>query len=95
MFVIIYKEEDDEYIDEDQSAYIGKARFKPNAKATERILPSKAQMINFIKFVKRKDENSDEINKTIIEDLEEALNIDLKEKQNEIAKGKCFHHLNW
>ena len=55
--------------------------------ANERILPSKTQMINFIKLVRRKDEKMNEINKTILHDLEEALNIDLEEKQAAILQG--------
>lgn len=82
------QEDEDQYIDEDQSAYIGKARFKPNSVAKEKILPSKAQMINLIKLVKRKDDTAEGISRTIIGDLEEALNFDLTEKQASIAQGR-------
>ena len=81
------QQDEDQYIDEDHSAYIGKARFKPNSMAKEKILPSKAQMINLIKIVRRKDGDANEINQKIVRDLEEALNVDLEEKQNAIAEG--------
>eukprot|EP00795_Rhopilema_esculentum_P010644 gene10644-19386_t len=82
------EQDEGEYIDEDQSAYIGKARFKPNSMAKEKILPSKAQMINLIKIVRRKDGDANEINQKIVRDLEEALNVDLEEKQNAIAEAE-------
>ena len=84
---IFVQDGDDQYIDEDQSPYIGKARFKPNSMANEGILPSKAQIVNFIRWVKRKDDKADEINKTIMHDLEEALNVDFKEMQIAIDQG--------
>lgn len=87
--LFMIQDEEDQYIDEDQSAYIGKARFKPNSLAKERALPSKAQVVNLIKLVKRKDEGTNEINRKIIEDLEEALNVDLQEKQFAVAQGWC------
>ena len=56
--------------------------------ARERVLPSKAQMINLIKIIKRNDEKSNAINEAIIRDLQEALNFDLEEKRNAILEGK-------
>ena len=88
-----YQDDDDQYIDEDQSAYVGKARFKPNSRAGERILPSKAQMINFFKLIRQKDEKTKEINNHIVHDLEEALNVDLEEKQAAIFQGYLCSHL--
>ena len=58
--------------------------------ARERVLPSKAQMINLIKIIKQNDEKSNEINEMIIRDLQEALNVDLEEKRNAILEGKNF-----
>ena len=89
-----YQDDDDQYIDEDQSAYIGKARFKPNSRAGERILPSKAQMINFIKLIRQKDKKTEEINNQIVQDLEEALNIDFEEKQAAIFQGYLCFYIN-
>eukprot|EP00794_Sanderia_malayensis_P015979 gene15979-17589_t len=81
------EDDEDEYIDEDQSAYIGKARFKANSLAKERIIPSKAQIINLIKLTKQENEESKQVNEQIINDLEEALNIDIQGKQSEIQQA--------
>ncbi len=44
-------------------------------------------MMNLIKLTKQNNKQSQEMNQTIIHDLQEALNIDLQEKQDAIAQG--------
>lgn len=74
--------------EEDESPYIGKARFKPNKFAKKSNIVGGEQHAQMMTMGSRPSDKYDEQNKQVQQELHDSLILDLQDKERAIQQGK-------